>query len=328
MQDEDFFLSEIDFEDAQGDEDAADEESQETSYYSVEQVREDNSMSYYLADIGESSVVISQERVIELFKTLRRGEKAEKYLQNHENAPQSILDEVKAGEKAKEELICSNLKLVVSIAKKCYVHYPLEDRVQNGNMGLIKAIEKFDYTKGYKFSTYAYWWIINFIQRAESNESNSFRIPVHAVLLAKKIALAQNESFANNGRLLNASELAKQLEEPQNKIESALLYFYDAQSLDAELTPGESQDDWYTIIADNQAQNPELQTEQRALREYARKILENAKLSDKERQVLMGRYSENKTLQVIATDLGLTRERVRQIQVKAENKLREYAAKH
>lgn len=328
MQDEDFFLSEIDFEDAQGDEDAADEESQETSYYSVEQVREDNSMSYYLADIGESSVVISQERTIELFKVLRKGEKAEKYLQRHENAPQSMLAEVRAGEKAREELVCSNLKLVVSIAKKCYVHYPLEDRIQNGNMGLIKAIEKFDYTKGYKFSTYAHWWIINFIQRAESNESNSVRIPVHVVLLAKKIASAQNESFANQGRSLSASELAKQLGEPQNKIESALLYFHDAQSLDAELMSGESQDDWYTIIADNQAESPELQAEQRALQEYAWKLLENAKLSDKERQVLMDRYSENKTLQVIATDLGLTRERVRQIQVKAENKLREYAAKH
>lgn len=266
----------------------------------IESVSISDPVRMYLREIGKISLLTPEEEV-ELAKRVEEGD-----------------------EEAKKKLIEANLRLVVSIAKK-YIGRGLSflDLIQEGNLGLIRAVEKFDYRKGFKFSTYATWWIRQAITRAIADQARTIRIPVHMVETINKLIRVSRQLVQQLGREPTIEEIAQALGLPPEKVEDIQRIAQEPVSLETPI--GEEEDSQLgDFLEDKESPNPEDATAGQLLREQLEEML--GELTEREREVLRLRFGledgHAHTLEEVGKRFNVTRERIRQIEAKALRKLR------
>ena len=262
----------------------------------------DDSVRLYLREIGRVPLLTGEEEV-ELAKRIMKGDKA-----------------------AKDKMVEANLRLVVSIAKK-YIGRGLDllDLIQEGSAGLLRAVEKFDYTKGFKFSTYATWWIRQAITRAIADQARTIRIPVHMVETINKLIRTQRRLVQELGREPLPEEIAAEMEMDVEKVNHIIKIKQDIVSLEAPV--GEEADSTLgDFIEDEDSVSPEDAATYQLLKEQVNSVL--ALLTPREQKILRMRFGledgRSHTLEEVGQEFGVTRERIRQIEAKALAKLRKH----
>ena len=288
----------------------------------------DDHVKMYLKEIGKVNLLTPEEE-LSLAKRMADGETAKEQIEEigeniDEDSKKQIDLLIADGEKAKKSLAEANLRLVVSIAK-CYVGRGMLflDLIQEGNLGLIKAVDKFDYTKGYKFSTYATWWIRQAITRAIADQARTIRIPVHMVETINKLVRVSRQLVQELGREPTPEELAKELNMPVDKVREISKISQEPVSLETPI--GEEEDSHLgDFIPDEDAPAPSEAASFVLLKEQLGAVLET--LSEREAKVLRLRFGLDdgraRTLEEVGKEFDVTRERIRQIEAKALRKLR------
>ncbi|KGM17184.1 hypothetical protein N867_09255, partial [Actinotalea fermentans ATCC 43279 = JCM 9966 = DSM 3133] len=281
----------------------------------------------YLKQIGKVAL-LNAEQEVELAKRIEAGLFAEEKLAASTALEPKLRRELEwiaaDGRRAKNHLLEANLRLVVSLAKRYTGRGMLFlDLIQEGNLGLIRAVEKFDYTKGYKFSTYATWWIRQAITRAMADQARTIRIPVHMVEVINKLARVQRQMLQDLGREPTPEELAKELDMTPEKVVEVQKYGREPISLHTPL--GEDGDSEFgDLIEDSEAVVPADAVSFTLLQEQLHQVLDT--LSEREAGVVSMRFGltdgQPKTLDEIGKVYGVTRERIRQIESKTMSKLR------
>lgn len=281
-------------------EEAAVEEARQEQLVAPKGVKINDPVRMYLKEIGRVDLLSADEEV-ELAKRILAGD-----------------------ESAKDELASANLRLVVSIAKR-YVGRGMSflDLIQEGNMGLMKAVMKFDHTKGFKFSTYATWWIRQAITRAIADQARTIRIPVHMVETINKLVRVQRSLLQDLGREPTPEEIGAEMDLPTEKVRNIINISQDPVSLETPI--GEENDSHLgDFIEDGEAMDPEDNASYEMLKGELEDVLET--LTDREENVLRLRFGlddgRNRTLEDVGKVFGVTRERIRQIEAKALRKLR------
>ena len=301
-------IEELEFDEAavsmdMDDEDVPDEkELQDISKLVIGDVKVNDSVKIYLKEIGKVPLLTAQQE-IDLAQRIIAGD-----------------------EDAKQELINANLRLVISIAKRYAGRgMPFLDLIQEGNMGLIKAVEKFDYTKGFKFSTYATWWIRQAITRAIADQARTIRIPVHMVETINKITRAQRQLVQELGRDPTAEEISDRLEGSLSAARIREIQRINQEPVSLETPIGEEDDSHLgDFLEDKEVESPSDYTTKSLLKDELNEVM--LELTDRERRVLELRYglidNHPRTLEEVGKVFGVTRERIRQIEAKAIKKLR------
>ncbi|MEA2023837.1 MAG: RNA polymerase sigma factor RpoD [Actinomycetota bacterium] len=301
-----------------------------TNLSDEELVQVSDPVRMYLQEIGRFPLLTPQQEV-ELAMQAETGTRAEEQLEAGTPlaADEGLILEraVRQADKARKRLVEANLRLVVSIAKK-YVGRGLGllDLIQEGNLGLIRAVEKFDYRRGFKFSTYATWWIRQAVTRALADQARTIRVPVHMVETINKLARAQRTLVQVLGRDPTIEEIAEELELDPNKVSELRRIAQDPVSLETPL--GEEEDSTLgDFVEDTEAEIPVEAAAFHLLQSYLSLALEA--LSEREREVLVMRFGladgKVRTLEEVGDYFEVTRERIRQIETKALAKLRQPA---
>jgi RNA polymerase primary sigma factor len=287
----------------------------------------------YLREIGRVPLLVAAEEV-DLAKRIEAGAEASERLADLDAAGQlgdlpvdeSSRLQVRAddGDDAKSALIQANLRLVVSIAKR-YVGRGMQflDLIQEGNMGLMRAVEKFDYTKGFKFSTYATWWIRQAITRSIADQARTIRIPVHMVESINRVHRVQRQMVQQLEREPTVDELAEEVGMTPERVREIQRISLDPLSLDSPV--GEEDDSYLAdFIRDDGAEEPDDAATRQMLQNEVRKVLDE--LNDREKEVVIMRFGlddeQPRTLEEVGKQFGVTRERIRQIESKTLAKLR------
>ena len=291
----------------------------------------DDPVRMYLKEIGKVPLLTADQEVA-LATAMTAGREAEERLDeaeaNGETLPAEELaqlkKQVKAGERAKQQLAEANLRLVVSIAKR-YVGRGMLflDLIQEGNLGLIKAVEKFDYTKGYKFSTYATWWIRQAITRAIADQARTIRIPVHMVETINRMRQATNQLVYQNGHEPTPEELAKAMDMSVERVREIQRMAQEPASLESPV--GEEEDSSLgDFVADENAEAPGKAADRAMVAQQINQALKS--LTPREEKVIRLRFGLDdgrpRTLEEVGKEFNVTRERIRQIENKAIRKLR------
>ena len=269
----------------------------------------------YLRECGTTPLLTSEQEM-SLAQTIEMGK-----------MPGATAEQKEAAAVAKQEMANANLRLVVSIAKKYPGRgMPFLDLIQEGNMGLLKAVDKFDYTKGYKFSTYATWWIRQAITRSIADQARTIRVPVHMVETINKMNRVGRRFLQEHGREATNEELAKEMETSVEKIREAKKAAQDPISLETPI--GEKEDSHLgDFIEDQKTASPEDEAAATMRREQIHKLLDT--LTEREKGVIELRYGiddgTQRTLEEVGKHFGVTRERIRQIEGKALKKLKKLA---
>jgi RNA polymerase primary sigma factor len=302
-----------------------------TALTSDELVHVSDPVRMYLQEIGRYPLLTPQQEV-ELAMQMESGLRADDELARLGDGiaigERTILDrQSRQADRARKRLVEANLRLVVSIAKK-YVGRGLSllDLIQEGNLGLIRAVEKFDYRKGFKFSTYATWWIRQAVTRALADQARTIRVPVHMVETINKLARAQRTLMQDLGREPTIEEIALEMEMEPDRVTELRRIAQDPVSLEMPL--GEEEDSTLgDFVEDTDAEVPVEAASFKLLQEYLSLALEG--LNDRERQVLIMRFGladgKIRTLEQVGAHFNVTRERIRQIETKALAKLRQPA---
>ena len=292
---DDIDLSDLDGKDFDGEHDEDDD-----ALLSVEGISIDDPVKVYLKEIGRVPLLTPEEE-IELAERMAKGDPY-----------------------ARKRLSEANLRLVVSIAKR-YVGRGMQflDLIQEGNLGLIKAVEKFDHTKGFKFSTYATWWIRQAITRAIADQARTIRIPVHMVETINKVKKVSSQLLHKNGHDPTAEEIAEELDMPIDKVREIMRVAQEPVSLETPI--GEEEDSHLgDFIEDSDAPAPAHAASHTLLKEQLEDVLST--LTPREKKVLELRFGledgRNRTLEEVGKEFNVTRERIRQIEAKALRKLR------
>ncbi len=309
-------------------------------------IKYDDPVRMYLKEIGKIQLLTFDEET-RLANIITDGNIAQEQLNSIEEEgyeiPESDLEKlrelVRKGEVAKNKLVEANLRLVVSIAKK-YVGRGLQflDLIQEGNMGLMKAVEKFDSNRGFKFSTYATWWIRQAITRAVADQARTIRIPVHMVETINKLVRVQRQLVQELSREPSPEEVADRMGIPVEKVQQIQKIAQEPISLEAPV--GEEEDSSLgDFISDPTALDPYEYTAQEMLKKELNEVLQG--LTDREEKVLRMRFGlldgRQRTLEEVGREFGVTRERIRQIEAKAlrklkhpsrSRKLRDFMSKH
>ncbi len=281
----------------------------------------DDPVRMYLREIGRVPLLSAEEEV-RLAQRMERGKVERLKAEQHKSVPNRRY--IEDGEEAQRRLTEANLRLVVSVAKK-YIGrgMSLLDLIQEGNIGLIRAVEKFDYTKGYKFSTYATWWIRQAITRAIADQARTIRIPVHMVETINRLIRISRRLLQDLGREPTSEEIAEQMEISAEKVREIIKVSQEPVSLE---TPIGEEDDSHLgdFIEDHTALAPAEAASHQLLKEQVEDVLDS--LTERERKVLQLRFGlddgRSRTLEEVGKEFHVTRERIRQIEAKALRKLR------
>ena len=293
-------VDDIDLSDLEGKDFDSEHDEDDESLLSVDGINIDDPVKVYLKEIGRVPLLTPEEEV-ELAERMAKGDPA-----------------------ARKRLSEANLRLVVSIAKR-YVGRGMQflDLIQEGNLGLIKAVEKFDHTKGFKFSTYATWWIRQAITRAIADQARTIRIPVHMVETINKVKKVSSQLLHKNGHDPSAEEIAEELDMPIDKVREIMRVAQEPVSLETPI--GEEEDSHLgDFIEDSDAPAPADAASHTLLKEQLEDVLST--LTPREKKVLELRFGledgRTRTLEEVGKEFNVTRERIRQIEAKALRKLR------
>ncbi len=299
----------------------------EKTFANASHAKINDPVKMYLKEIGQIPLLDPKEEPI-IARQIQEGEEAKEAMKKpdlSDEEKKKLAKVIADGEQAKQTLISSNLRLVVSIAKK-YVGRGMLflDLIQEGNCGLIKAVEKFDYTKGFKFSTYATWWIRQSITRAIADQARTIRIPVHMVETINKLTRIQRQLVQDLGRDPLPEEIAEKMENiSAEKVREIQKIALDPVSLE---TPIGEEDDSHLgdFIEDKDTLSPDDYTNNQLLKDEINAVLQG--LTEREEKVLRLRFGlldgRTRTLEEVGKEFNVTRERIRQIEAKALRKLK------